>query len=733
VVLGLAISMPLLAPLLVHHNPAVATWLQRNARWLGVALGELPPVYPQPLLIAAALAVILLALAAVVLHRAGSRSVHEPTAIVGMPVANHGPVDLLLATGSEARTWRRVAVVLGCSWLALVLVMSAKRVESPSSHWVIVAWLGCFVVAWLVALLVDRRFRVAGGPAAVSRRHVLLLLALVSVISIWLASDLDSWRYSCIGDEWGVYERAESYAHGNLLDAENYLGGVSQGIYRVHAPILSGTQSLVMRVAGINNFGWRLSAVLAASLSLVPFALFAGRILGRGGLVVALVLAATSPVLFAEAHTGYGWGQMRLWTLCVLAALVHTIERRQMRHAVMLGIFCVLCSLISGLAVFVAPLALLWLFVSTVRSGGLSTRSRLRLAGRGWMVLLLAVAVIVFVVGAQLPGWLAPESESMVDKLRLTLWKTSLGPLVAHVLGPDWFDPPLTEIYGPGTFAEIFGLMLVRSLLAPLTFISRTHYVNGHLMDPIGAGLVLIGMVVSLLSRVGRRRSELLWLFFLPAMLLAGAFAPYHEYGDLRITRLHILVPFWAIFAGLGYEAVVRALQPVTGVWSRWLPKAVFALVAGAVVLWNLHAIHVRIPRDEGATSIVLAVREMQLAAPHETVLACLGPWHPMDGLIRKYPGNEKLQFVDDEPFAELIESQELDQDSVFLFPLPLDTPERRELCVSLLQTFTDQLECTALPRAPAPKILKCRPVVPGGERESELWFSGNSSVPLCG
>jgi hypothetical protein len=155
-------------------------------------------------------------------------------------------------------------------------------------------------------------------------------------------------------------------------------------------------------------------------------------------------------------------------------------------------------------------------------------------------------------------------------------------------------------------------------------------------------------------------------------------------------------------------------------------------LVVGAILLWNLHSIHVRIPQSEEPSSIVLAVKEMQYAAPDQRLLACLGPWHPIEGLLGAYPDNERLQVVDDERFAELVESREFDEDLVFLFQVGTNTAAQRELCVGFLTSYTEQLQCTVLPSVVRPRILKCRTTATESAGRDGVWSDGVSSIRYC-
>jgi 4-amino-4-deoxy-L-arabinose transferase-like glycosyltransferase len=469
--------------------------------------------------------------------------------------------------------------------------------------------------------------------------------------------------------------------------------------------------------------------VLAAALAVVPFVVVARRHLGRAGLTVATALLVTSPMLFSEAHTGYGWGQARLWMLSAMAALALTIDRGRLRHAVLLGVFCALCSLISGLAVFVPPLAFAVLALVLMRR---CRWSGWRRSVVGWAGVLLIAAVAVYLVGAQLPASLMPDGRSLVDDLRNTLWKTSLGPLIAHYQGPEWFYEHIRVSQKPIEFASTLGLLTVRSVLAPMTFMGTSHYVIGHVMDPVGGGLALVGMIASLLSRSLRRRSALVWVFFVPSLIVAGVLSPYHEYGDLRVTRLYLLVPFWAIFAGLGFELVARVARVHLAPASNRVRLAGCAMVVMLIALWNLYAIAVRAPRQEGYQGPALAMKVRQQSPPDTEVLACFDVWFPLGPFLWAYSDQPRLRVVSEAELEETMVAGGSAGGPVYLFRVGMRDPGRRQLCRDLLTHHSDRLSCLAMPDDRAAQVLRCQRSGSIMNDSDVPWRSGAESAHQC-
>ena len=713
IVVLVTVAGPCGAALVVHHCAQSNQWLTRHVPVLTGFAASLPRVYPadQMAPIVAALLVLSVATLMLLVLRGGGSS--EPTAIVSS-VWPTRPFDLLSGDRSS-QSWWALSAVLGAGWLGLLIVFVQARRAIPGSPTVTIAWLGLLLVTVMVTTMVDRRFRF--DRALLDRRSLVLVGVLICVIGAWQSSDLNSWRFSCIGDEWSLHAAAMRFISAGVLQPDHLFAPVTRGVYGVHAPIITTFQALVMGIAGTDNLGWRLSGVVCFVLTIAPFVVVAGHTLGRRGLLVALAAYCTSPLMYAEVHSGYGWGQLNLWLLCTLAALIAVVERRTMRHAALLGAACAATVLITGPAVFVAPLAVATLAVALWwTTSPREPRLGLRLSPeRAWAVGLVAVAGLVVTLGALLPRWLTPVDGATVDVLRTTLWKTNLGPLVAHYLGADWFRPPICYVETPLEFAWTITIATVRTVLAPITYRSHGLYLVGPIFDPVAGGLIAVGLVTSLGSRLARRRSALMWLFFIPALVLAGSLSPLHEYGDLRVTRLYFLVPFWAVFAGFGADTVVATVRRRLGSVSG---RGLLALMIAVIVGWNLWAILVRSPREEPRSPASLAMQVLHESPPNTTVMACLEGWHPLEYAAAQYRGGDRLRFVTGDDFEQLLLSG-LERDELALFALDRGDRLRTEKIAAFLNRRSDQLACRPLPSASRPQILVCQDAAAAGGRDS--------------
>ncbi len=485
------------------------------------------------------------------------------------------------------------------------------------------------------------------------------LVCIVVFSTIFLSLDLNSWRYSCIGDEWAIYQRASTILRNGIFRGTNIFGPLSNGVYGVHTPFLSSVQALVMFFFGDSNFGWRMSGVLACTLSAFPVFIIARYFLSTPASYLVAISTIWSYFLMAESRWGYGWGLMRFFSLIAIASLVIYVGKPTKYRAALVGVTCSASTLIGGLASYILPLVFLYLVIFTVRRRGLQC------------MLLIFIAVASCLVTSKIPQhYYGMGSEGVVQQLQSTLWKTSAGPYVASLFGPSWGTSFEASAPPPEQFWSTFLNMLGRTMLAPYTYKGHSHYVSGRAVEPLWAILAMLGMGLSLLFIRRNRKWLHVWVFFIPAVILAGALTPYH---DLAVTRLHFLVPFWALFVGLAFERITSYFarrEAITGV--------VVGLYASWLVIWGSYKLWIDMPQSHSFTHQALAMRHIQ-EEPSSRHLFLFNYWHPLDLIIPHYPGTSGAAVVTESNTETLVAS--LSQvNSILVFPSyqELDDEDRK-------------------------------------------------------
>jgi len=342
----------------------------------------------------------------------------------------------------------------------------------------------------------------------------MLVLALAALIMTM--SRAGSWRFAWVGDEWDFFDFARRLLHATgpvrLLDGrgpENY-----------NTILSSAIQAGVMRLAGEDVYGWRLSAVLPFVLSVPSVYVLLRWLAGSKGALLGAGLFASSHFLQTFSMVAYNNTQALLpLTLC-LGLLAWAVQRAGVVRFLLVGFAVGLAWFVYGLArLAVIPVGL-FLVVYAWRSRPRAVLSWLPAAAGG-----LAVAAPMFF---SLPNW------------KVLLWAT----------------PVHSEIAGDvaGDVAWQMASNAMRGLLAFLSGSRATHYTAGPHVEPVTALLVLVGVgfAVANLARCSRSRT---WL--LAAGLLTVAVSAIQQTAFVSNTRMFILLPVYCVFAGVGGAALV--------------------------------------------------------------------------------------------------------------------------------------------------------------------------------
>jgi len=406
----------------------------------------------------------------------------------------------------------------------------------------------------------------------VKRWEWILVISLTLGALALYSFDLDSYRYSYVGDEWGFYAMAGDIARGKGVSLADMFS--EDGVYGDGPKMDSYYQAAVMKLAGVNNFGFRFSSVLAAAASLLPFYVFLRLAFSPGAAAAGTFCLCFSHYFMAWAHNGHNDNHVifpMVLSLC-LFALAH---RRGSRC---LFALCGLATASSFYTYYTARLTLVLVVLMFLIW---------RPARRYFLLFILVFAVAV--VPLLMNG---PEK----------LWGDVSGRWFGH---DDWRVDNQAK--------KVAGHMLL-SLACPVTFEGWGHgyFVAGSLFDPVTTALFVAGLVYSLFRLFAgrapgsaRRASLFLLLGYCVSAVIVGATTPYPR---LSVTRQLVLVPLVCAFAGVG--AVMAAA--LTGRLPKHGRSALLALAAaaGGCIIWlNLHRLYVEMPEKNGLHPLCLATK----------------------------------------------------------------------------------------------------------------------------
>lgn len=518
---------------------------------------------------------------------------------------------------------------------------------------------------------------------------VALIMALVAAALFPLCN---SWMFSCIGDEWGLYQRATNIvAAPNTLPQELF-GPLSAGLWGVHKPFLTALQGLALYAAGMNNFTWRAVGVGSFILSIPPFFILSRLLLSQRSALLACAFMSFSYYLLAEALWGYGWTMLRLFSLWHAAFLGLFLKRPSALRGIGLGVSLTGCSLAGALCAYIPPLTAIILLGFCV----------FRFRERAWRY--SALVLVTYLLTHTLPIQVWSRSDDFKTTLRLTLWKTSLGPLLQQRFGKEIFpnvEGKLMEL--PEVF-QFASARFVETLTAPYTLVGTSHHIYGKTMHPVIGALAVIGSILAVGLALRSWGWRLVLLFYLPAVILAGALTPTQS---PPITRVHFLVPFWALFAATTLDFITRRL-----------PRAVFILGAvsllGVSAVWTYDRLFVRLPKSPHFTAQAHGMQIVQ-AYPGRKIGFLYGNWHPLEMILEPYGLSQTVLAPTKEGSAAAL--SQLSSDPTALVVLPPGSKDELETVRAAICKAQPASECA------------CKPC--GGRQDLPLFVCGRFTCVL--
>ena len=480
-------------------------------------------------------------------------------------------IPSLHAVVSRLTPLRGIAVGVGVILLAILVF---RLLGGSESGWDLLLWL--VVLCALATPFIHRMSLSLVNVEQVAKRYpdILIVLALVAIFVALNSHDLTDWYYSAIGDEYAHYSFARELAVDGLKRPFDL-----EGVYSEINPVMASIYpALIMRLVGIDNFGWKFSLIVSVALTIPGVYILGHVIAGRVAAVVSSTILAFSHYIFAFMHTGYPNTDVLPVIVWSMALFVLGLRRGNP--------FLIYA---SGL---LAGLGLLFNFVARA-----------------------AIAVIV-IFGLSL---------SEVRRHLAGLWPWALGvsltimPLIL-VNGSEVISTVLVKIVGPGSqhASEYEGILsqvtanALRNLLAFNYNPHTSHYVSGALLDPISAVLALLGMGYCL-GTVQRASSRLLLILF---AVTAGGTALLSPYPYVPITRMaSMLVPL-SLMAGVAAAYLFRTvLLPFDGDrrFLQGIPAmAILGMLCAAVLALNVWQFWFATPGEFHHTQEAVAIGAMR-------------------------------------------------------------------------------------------------------------------------
>jgi hypothetical protein len=517
-----------------------------------------------------------------------------------------------------------------------------------AARWLIVG-LGVVLALWLW-----RRRLVSAERIAFS---VLVLCAFALY-----TFDLQTWRYAYIGDEYAFYEFAN-----NILSSIDQPYALSPiGAYNVHPVLATYTQIGTMLLYGNDVYGWRVSETLAVMLAALPLYVFMRAFMPPRAALLGLVVYLSSHHLLGLSKVGYTYSQLLVPITSSLALLTLALRRGSLLGVFASGVASAFAFYTFAFGIpFISLPLLLWalhrpLFKTTTQHPDRVVR-RVEHPSTSLGCGHVRKNFFVFSLFILAVGLTAMPSLANAAGLQQ---------IVRHTVAN-------TEVKAANPLTQQIIPNILYTLTASLTFLGRSHYVSGAHLDVLSSILMLLGMGGALV--MVRRNRMMMWLCvsFVLACVFVGGFAPY-PYPP--IARTYILVPFYALFAGIGSMRLQAGLATLTrqprvmlGVWL------LCCMLIPMLNLWHFFVAGESVNPQE---SPALLLKEMQAHSPQTTFyLVAHMPYnqHVVRVMLKAYnlDANRLLIIPDDAPAASLTAIQHSRPPYVILVSWPLASRDR--------------------------------------------------------
>ncbi len=589
----------------------IALMLAFAARWLADNLGEFQrraylPHMPQgmPLLTdilneksEITLALFLWALAGLVFYRALGNKLEEAKA--------H---DKLSYFSNSRRSPRLNANILTMALgiflpaaIALNILLYHHHHQGTLGWSDIGLWLGAGVLLLVFFFLLDLSANKNFLHLSPLSRTETLWLILLSFFALRLyALDINSWRYSFIGDEYAFYDFIQKLLKlGQIKDLNPFSPAA---VYDSHPAMSSYYQALVVRLFGTDNTGWRLSSNLAAAACLIPFYVLLKSLFGRREAIIGTILLFASHYFIAFSHLGYNNNHVIFPLVLGLAACFWGIESGSLFGFALAGTACgwgFYTFYSSRLTIGVILIFFLVMFIDRLRSRH---------------VVYLGILFLTFFLTIA-PQLMNSHGNFKINLLKETMFRQELNDLSAKTGQATRVDQASKEV-SPEVFLQLKLTTatkklvvnnIILSLLVPLHYQAKSPFVHGQLLDYLSGAFCLLGLAYSLFWGLRRRDYLALNLSYLICLLAVGALS-HHHYPP--VTRLFFILPFLLVYATIGIRGALLLLSPLmpTARLGRFLLLAILGL--------NLWQVYYRSPSKLASTPLALKVK---LAKKHPT------------------------------------------------------------------------------------------------------------------
>jgi 4-amino-4-deoxy-L-arabinose transferase-like glycosyltransferase len=446
-------------------------------------------------------------------------------------------------------------------------------------------------ILWIVTLIMfattmavwDHRRQVDLSPH-ISRKDLFWMIGLLIAGFLISTYRLQGWPDQLMGDEGNFYTISRDIARGVYKPPI-----FGSGVYSF--PIFSSyLQGWVMKLFGIDLWGWRMASVLPGLLTVIPLYLLARDAFNKRIAIASSIALICSPYFLAFSRLGYN----NIQALFVTALALYFIFNGLRRSSILLT-FLAGCAGGFGFYTYFGARGTLVIALLFIVLLWLTRKITFKQAAFSTLILSLGAALVMapyFVYGlhedAETMGYKVFESvffnifNGSQYYSNAELFKYAP---VIHFGGNDLF-------FNPQIYLILFTQGLIRTLLVfQKPWLISEHYIAFPLAGTIGVFFYLIGLGLAL-RKIKEPRNLLLLIWFLVIILGFSALNTVPP----RHTHMVAIIPALAMFTGIGLNALTRALEYVHS-WLKRHATIIFASLLTLLVLGGTFDYFILAPR----------------------------------------------------------------------------------------------------------------------------------------
>ncbi len=450
----------------------------------------------------------------------------------------HSPLDVRRLLTQ----WRWVLIAGGIFAVLMLWINSDKFAAFQ-----VPAWIASLLIFTLVMSNWDRQRQVDLSPH-LKRRDWLWMIGLMFAAILLGAYRLQGMPDQLMGDEGNFWTIARDIAQRTFNPSM-----FSPGVYSF--PVFSSMiQGWLLRLFGIDLWGWRFSSVIMGVLAIPPLYLLAREAYSEKIAVVSSIAMATSPYFIDFSRLGYNNIQALFFMTLTLYWLYIGIQRKSSLYLFLAGAmagmgFYTYFAARFSIVISLAFIALLWLGKKITFKEFLFS---ITLLGLGFMLVAAPYLVYSSIADPQAVSYKMWESVFFNSFNGLQFYPKEQLFSVA---------PPFTIndnelFYNP----QIYLTLIARGLLRTLIVFQRQgiiseHYVAFPLTGTIGALFYLYGLYLTF-KTFKQPRSLLIILWFFANVLGLSALNTVPP----RHTHMLAIIPALALLTGIGLNATAKGM-----------------------------------------------------------------------------------------------------------------------------------------------------------------------------